>query len=44
VWVPNRSEQQVRGQAKEWRGKLTDDDLEKIDGKRDNLIGFRGRG
>ena len=31
---------QVRGQAKEWWGKLTDDDLEKIDGKRDKLIGF----
>ncbi len=29
----------IRGQAKEWWGKLTDDDLEKIDGKYDKLIG-----
>jgi uncharacterized protein YjbJ (UPF0337 family) len=36
VWVP----EQMRGQAKKWWGKLTDDDLEKIDGKRDKLIGF----
>lgn len=31
---------QIRGQAKEWWGKLTDDDLEKIDGKYDKLIGM----
>lgn len=30
---------QIRGQAKEWWGKLTDDDLEKIGGKYDKLIG-----
>jgi uncharacterized protein YjbJ (UPF0337 family) len=30
---------QVRGQAKEWWGKLTDDDLDKIGGKRDQLLG-----
>jgi len=30
---------QVRGQAKVWWGKLTDDDLDVIDGKRDQLIG-----
>jgi uncharacterized protein YjbJ (UPF0337 family) len=30
---------QVRGKAKEWWGKLTDDDLDVIDGKRDQLIG-----
>ena len=31
---------QMRGQAKEWWGKLTDDDLEQIDGKRDKLVGI----
>jgi uncharacterized protein YjbJ (UPF0337 family) len=31
---------QMRGQAKEWWGKLTDDDLEQIDGKRDKLVGL----
>jgi uncharacterized protein YjbJ (UPF0337 family) len=31
---------QARGQAKEWWGQLTDDDLEKVDGKLDKLIGF----
>ncbi len=30
---------QFRGKAKEWWGKLTDDDLDVIDGKRDQLIG-----
>jgi uncharacterized protein YjbJ (UPF0337 family) len=30
---------QMRGQAKEWWGKLTDDDLEKVGGKLDKLIG-----
>jgi uncharacterized protein YjbJ (UPF0337 family) len=29
---------QIRGKAKEWWGKLTDDDLDVIDGKRDKLI------
>jgi uncharacterized protein YjbJ (UPF0337 family) len=31
---------QMRGQAKEWWGKLTDDDLEKVDGKCDKLVGL----
>ncbi len=30
---------QLRGKAKEWWGKLTDDDLDQINGKRDQLIG-----
>lgn len=30
---------QLRGQAKEAWGKLTDDDLDTIDGKRDQLVG-----
>jgi uncharacterized protein YjbJ (UPF0337 family) len=30
---------QMRGQAKVWWGKLTDDDLEKVGGKLDKLIG-----
>jgi uncharacterized protein YjbJ (UPF0337 family) len=30
---------QVRGRSKEWWGKLTDDDLDMIDGNRDQLIG-----
>jgi uncharacterized protein YjbJ (UPF0337 family) len=30
---------QMRGQAKVWWGKLTDDDLEKVGGKFDKLIG-----
>ena len=30
---------QVRGKVKEWWGKLTDDDLDKIQGKRDLLVG-----
>ena len=31
---------QMRGQAKEWWGKLTDDDLERTGGKADQLIGL----
>jgi uncharacterized protein YjbJ (UPF0337 family) len=31
---------QIRGQAKVWWGNLTDDDLEKVDGKFDKLIGL----
>lgn len=30
---------QMHGQLKEWWGDLTDDDLTKIDGKRENLLG-----
>ena len=30
---------QIRGKAKEWGGKLTDDDLDKIDGRFDQMIG-----
>ena len=30
---------QMRGQFKEWWGKLTDDDLERVAGKYDQLIG-----
>lgn len=30
---------QARGQAKEWWGKLTDDDLERIEGRYDRLVG-----
>jgi uncharacterized protein YjbJ (UPF0337 family) len=30
---------QFRGQVKEQWGKLTDDDLDKIEGKRDQLLG-----
>ena len=30
---------QIRGQAKVWWGKLTDDDLEKVGGKMENLLG-----
>lgn len=30
---------QIRGKAKEWWGDLTDDDLETIDGRRDQLVG-----
>lgn len=30
---------QLKGQVKEWWGDLTDDDLTKIDGKRDQLVG-----
>ena len=31
---------QMRGQAKEWWGKLTDDDLDKAAGKSDQLVGL----
>jgi uncharacterized protein YjbJ (UPF0337 family) len=31
---------QIRGQAKVWWGKLSDDDLEKVGGKFDKLIGL----
>ena len=31
---------QMRGQAKIWWGKLTDDDLEKVGGKFDRLLGL----
>jgi uncharacterized protein YjbJ (UPF0337 family) len=31
--------QQVRGKAKEWWGKLTNDDLDKIDGQMDQMVG-----
>jgi len=31
---------QMRGQAKEWWGKLTDDDLDKVNGKLEQLIGL----
>ena len=30
---------QVRGKAKEWWGKLTDDDLDVINGRFDQLVG-----
>ena len=30
---------QLKGQVKEWWGDLTDDDLTKIDGRRDKLVG-----
>jgi uncharacterized protein YjbJ (UPF0337 family) len=31
---------QLRGQAKEWWGKLTDDELTQVEGKMDKLVGF----
>ncbi|MBK8902414.1 MAG: CsbD family protein [Anaerolineaceae bacterium] len=31
---------EMRGQIKEWWGKLTDDDLEQVGGKVDQLIGL----
>lgn len=31
---------QIRGQAKMWWGKLTDDDLEKVNGKFDQFLGL----
>jgi len=31
---------QIRGHAKVWWGKLTDDDLKKVDGNSDKLIGL----
>lgn len=30
---------QMRGSAKEWWGKITDDDFDRIAGKRDQLVG-----
>ena len=30
---------QVKGNVREWWGKLTDDDVEKIGGKKDRLLG-----
>ena len=30
---------QVRGDLKKWWGKLTDDDLDKIEGSKDKLVG-----
>jgi uncharacterized protein YjbJ (UPF0337 family) len=30
---------QVRGQVKEWWGKLTDDDLDRVGGKYEQLVG-----
>ena len=30
---------QIRGEAKRWWGELTDDDLDKVEGDRDKLIG-----
>jgi uncharacterized protein YjbJ (UPF0337 family) len=31
---------EMRGQVKEWWGKLTDDDLERVGGKADQFIGL----
>jgi uncharacterized protein YjbJ (UPF0337 family) len=31
---------QLRGEAKKWWGELTDDDLDKIAGDRDKLVGM----
>jgi len=31
---------QVRGEARQWWGKLTDDDLEKVGGQKDKLFGL----
>jgi uncharacterized protein YjbJ (UPF0337 family) len=31
---------QMQGQAKEWWGKLTDDDLERVGGKFDQFVGL----
>lgn len=31
---------EMKGQVKEWWGKLTDDDLEQVGGKADQLIGI----
>jgi uncharacterized protein YjbJ (UPF0337 family) len=31
---------QIRGQAKDWWGKLTNDDLDRVGGKFDKLVGL----
>lgn len=31
---------QIRGDVKKWWGELTDDDLDRVEGDRDKLIGF----
>jgi uncharacterized protein YjbJ (UPF0337 family) len=31
---------QAKGEVKEWWGKLTDDDLTRVDGNRDKLVGL----
>ena len=31
---------EMRGQVKEWWGELTDDDLDRVDGKKDQLVGL----
>ena len=31
---------EMRGQVKEWWGKLTDDDLDRVDGKADQIVGL----
>lgn len=31
---------QLRGRVKEWWGKVTDDDLERVDGKYDQFVGM----
>lgn len=31
---------EMRGQVKEWWGELTDDDLERVEGKADQMIGL----
>ncbi len=31
---------EMKGQVKEWWGELTDDDLEKVEGKADRLVGL----
>ena len=38
--ISNGKWKQIRGQAKVWWGKLTDDDFNKVDGKYDQLIGL----
>jgi uncharacterized protein YjbJ (UPF0337 family) len=37
--ILNGKWKQVRGKSREWWGKLTDDDLDVIDGNREQLIG-----
>ncbi len=31
---------EMKGQVKEWWGKLTDDDLDRVEGKADQLVGL----